>query len=239
MAGTAPKRVRLESLAAGLGVDRLARLEHGDEFLQPPRAGPRPPGVLQPVEDGVAVLARELPEEGLRLRSGIELAAQVRRDRDAPLTLIRSLPAAVVPGALDLGEPRGLHPVLGDQPLGRVAVYPRPPATTAPRREPLQETTIVERLATSVAPPEAEGALEHLGIADALETALALGDLDPHAVRVGVVVLEPRLPLGGGGEGDPRKTVVGSHAYLISESSRVEVIVSRSVCSASCLGRQL
>src|SRR5947209_20319150 len=114
-----------------LGVDRLARLEHRDELGQAPRAGGRQLGVVQTVEDRIAVLARELLEELPRLRAGIELALEVGGHAHAPLALICGVPAAVRPGPLHLGETRWAHPALADQALGRLAVDPRPSAALA------------------------------------------------------------------------------------------------------------
>jgi hypothetical protein len=67
-------------------VDRLSGLEHRDEPREPPRARLRLLGVLEPVEDRIAILATELGEERLGLRARVELALQVLGDRDAPLT---------------------------------------------------------------------------------------------------------------------------------------------------------
>ena len=55
-------------------VDRLARLEHRDELGQPPRARLGPLGVVEPVEDRVAILTAEPVEECLGLRARVELA---------------------------------------------------------------------------------------------------------------------------------------------------------------------
>lgn len=69
---------------------------------------------------------------------------------------------------------------------------------------------IIERLAPPVDPPEAERAVEHLRVAHAVDARTLLGHLDPHTVR-DVVVLEPLLPVAGGGEEDRRETVLGAH----------------------------
>jgi hypothetical protein len=64
-----------------------------------------------------------------------------------------------------------------------------------------------ECLASPVDPAEAERALEHLRVADALDGGVLLGHLDPHPFGHGVVVLQPLLPLGGRGEGKLGKPV--------------------------------
>src|SRR5436853_462774 len=63
-----------------LRVEPLARLEHGDEPCQPLGTGLGLLGVLEPVGDRVAVLAVELGEERLGLRTGVELSLEVVRD---------------------------------------------------------------------------------------------------------------------------------------------------------------
>ena len=137
----------------------------------------------------------ELGEERLGLRPGVELALEVVGHGDALLAVVGGLPAAVRLCPLDLREAGRAHPAFRDQPLGRLAVDPRPLAARAPGREPLEEVTLVECLASPVDPPEAERALEHLGIADALDAGVLLGHLDPHPLGSGVVVLQPLLPL--------------------------------------------
>src|SRR5205807_9821857 len=54
-----------------LRVERLAGLEHLDEPGQPPRARLGAAGVVEPVEDRVAVLAAELGEERGGARPGV------------------------------------------------------------------------------------------------------------------------------------------------------------------------
>ena len=61
-------------------VDRLAGLEHGDELREPPCPRLRPLGVVEPVEDRVAVLAVERLEERLGGGPCFELALGGRRE---------------------------------------------------------------------------------------------------------------------------------------------------------------
>src|SRR5262249_23369521 len=68
----------------------------------------------------------------------------------------------------------------------------------------LQEPAVVERLPAGVDPPEAEGALEHFRVADALDSSSLLGDLDPDPRRGVMVGLEPLLPLARGSKRDSR-----------------------------------
>src|SRR5437763_5190944 len=204
---------------SGLRVDRLAGLQHRDELRESARAGLRLLGVLQAVEDRVAVLTAEPEEELLRLRAGGELTLEVVGNGDSALALVGRLPAAVRLRALDLGEACRAHPAGGDEALGLLAVDLRPPAPRLSRREPLEEVVLVERLALAVDPPEAERALEHPRVAHALDAGVLLGDLEPDARRGGVVRLQPLLPLAGGSEEDGRKAIAHARRRLADRVS--------------------
>src|SRR5947209_4343983 len=95
------------------------------------------PGVGQPVQDRVAVLAAEPLERHPRGGPRVELALEILGNPAARLALVCRLPAAVGLGALDLRQPRRAHPPVRDQPFGCLAIDPRPPAARASRREAL------------------------------------------------------------------------------------------------------
>src|SRR4051794_5292460 len=139
-----------------LGVKLLPRLEHLDELREPPRPRLGPLGVLQAIEDRVAVLAVQAGEERLRPRSRVELAPEVVGDGHRRLPGVGRRPAAVGLRGLGLGQAARAHPALGDQPLGLLAVDLRPLAARRARAEALQEPLLVQRLAPAVDPPEAD-----------------------------------------------------------------------------------
>src|SRR5262245_42788965 len=198
------------------GVDRFARLEHGDELCQAPGARLGLLGVLEPVEDRVAVLAAEPGEECLRRRPRVELALEIIRDRGAALAGVGGVPAAVRLGALDLGVSSGPHSPLGDQLLRLGPIDLRPPPARPTRRIPLEEVALVERFAAAVYPAEAERDLNRLGVKDGLDARVLLGHLDPYPVRYGVMVLEPLLPLSARAERHHGKAVVSAHADRVN-----------------------
>src|SRR2546423_14427481 len=105
---------------SGLRVDRLAGLQHRDEFRESARAGLRLLGVLQAVEDRVAVLTAEPEEELLRLRAGGEPTPEVVGNCDSALALLGRPPAARFPRA---PGPREAPPA----PPARRRPGPRPP----------------------------------------------------------------------------------------------------------------
>src|SRR4051794_4567491 len=84
-------------------VKRLPAPEHADELLEPARARLGPLGVVEAVEDRVAVRAVEGREVGRRDGVGVELGLEIRRHLDAAGRRVGGIPAAVGLGALDLG----------------------------------------------------------------------------------------------------------------------------------------
>ena len=78
------------------------RAQHRDVLLDAPRAGFRPLGVLNAVEDRVAVGAVERAEERARLRIGVERALEVVGDGGGPRARVGGIPSAVGFRALDL-----------------------------------------------------------------------------------------------------------------------------------------
>src|SRR5947208_15169431 len=77
---------------------------------------------------------------------------------------------------------------------------------------------LVQRQALPVDPAKAQRAVQHLRIAHALDTRALLSDLDPHSVCRGMVVLELALPVGGGGEEHPPRTVILTHLSRLAFS---------------------
>src|SRR5437660_11519731 len=75
-------------------MQRLARLQHLNELLQPSLARLRLLGIVQSVENRIAVLAVERLKELLGTGTCNQGRLQVRGDRDRPLGCVRSLPPA-------------------------------------------------------------------------------------------------------------------------------------------------
>ncbi len=188
-------------------MDRLAALEHRDEFAQAALAGLGSLRLVEAVEDRVAVGAVELGEEGGRCGAGVELTPKVVGDLGGAGALVGGLPAAVGFGRLDLGQPGRPDRAALEQTFALLAIELRPATARAARGEALEEVLVVEAALLAVDPAEAEGQLECLGIGDARLRRPLLGDLQPGARGALAVLLQPGLELRGPGEEEDRQLV--------------------------------
>jgi hypothetical protein len=100
-----------------LWVDGLTSGEHRDVLLEAAGARLGASGGCEPVEDRVAVLAREPLEHGGRPRLLPERGFEVVRHLDRGRASVGVLPGAFLLRAFDRVKARGAHPALGDQPL--------------------------------------------------------------------------------------------------------------------------
>src|SRR3954447_13505140 len=135
-------------------VDLLAALEHADELPQAALPGLGLLGLVQPVEDRIAIGAIQIGEGFAGGVAAIELTLEVGGDRGGSLPRVGGIPAPVGPGGLDLGQSGSAHPPGGDQRLGLLAVDPGPAAAGPPRREALEEVPLVQRPLLAVDPAE-------------------------------------------------------------------------------------
>src|SRR5918994_359491 len=107
---------------------------------------------------------------------------------------VGSVPPAVRLRPLDFGQPRRSHPSLLDERRDPVPVALRPVAPRAPGREALEVVVVVEPPGLAVDPPVAECNLDGLGVGDRPLARCLLGELEPDALRLGVVSVQPSLP---------------------------------------------
>src|SRR5689334_6148097 len=92
-------RARRPTASAGgratLGMERLAACQHLDELSDAPGPSVGALRRFDPVQDGVAVLAAELPEHGVCAWVGAQCSCEVGRDLDALASRVRGVPATV------------------------------------------------------------------------------------------------------------------------------------------------
>ncbi len=116
-------------------MDGLAPGQHVHGGGDAPRPGLGPPGGVEPVEDGITVLAAEAIEH--RPRPGVRLQRldQVGRHLDGGQAGVGGRPPAVGPGLLDGGQPGGVRAAAFDQALGQADVATGPGTLPRPGRE--------------------------------------------------------------------------------------------------------
>src|SRR5215211_2230141 len=198
-------------LAAFLRVRRLAAREHRDELLDPPRTRVGSLRRRHAIEDRVAVLLREVLEEGLRLRLGGQRGREIRRHLDRRRPGVGGLPASVALRTLDLRETGRMHAALGGQTFRNPDVPLRPRAALSPRREPLLVRRLVAAANLAVDPPVAERLVERLVVREARRRLRALlREDEPDAVHVGVMLRQPLAPRRGVAHDQLR--LLGAHA---------------------------
>ena len=197
-------------------VDAFAAREHRHERRDSPGAGRRALGILDAVEDGVAVAAVERVEEGAGGGIAVELAGEVLGHLGGALRLIRGVPATVRAGALDLAQSGRLHLAALDQELGLGAVDLRPPAAASAGNEALHPVVGVERLLLAVDPAEADRHLQRLRVGDGLDAAALAGDLQPDALAPLRLAGEPLTPGLPAGERERRVGLLGHAGTVVA-----------------------
>src|SRR5581483_11619492 len=174
---------------------RLAAREHRHELRNLASTSLGPLHRLDAMQNRVAVLAGEPPEHDLRLRFSRERSCQVVGHAGRRGARVGSLPTPVGFCALDLGDPRSVHPALADQPLGECRVALRPAAPCPSGRETLKVRSLVATANLTVDPPETDRLLERLVVAQARRRGSAfLRQYEHDARAIGVVAPEPLTP---------------------------------------------
>src|SRR5881396_2016153 len=107
-------------------MESLARLQHLNELPEPPLARLRLLGVVQSVENRIAVLAVERLKEFLCTGTCRQGRAQITGDGDCPLGCVRGLPPAVALCRVHLRLARRHESPLSAQTLDRRTVDLRP-----------------------------------------------------------------------------------------------------------------
>ena len=196
-------------------MNALARLEHGDELRQPAGARLGPLGVLQAVQDGVAIAAVERVEERAAPRGSASAAARSsgttrcsgrrRRRSQRPSARARSTSASpagcIAPGAISASA-------LARLTFDHFAARP-------PRHEALDEWVSSRLAHLRVDPAVAERGLQRLGVRDAGDARAAAGEADPHALgERSSLRRQDGLPRGARGELALRRRGGGAHAMV-------------------------
>src|SRR2546428_5486772 len=142
----------------------LARLQHLNELLQPSLARLRLLGVLQSVENRIAVLAVERLKELLCMGTCNQSRLQITRDGDRPLGCVRSLPPAVALCGFHLRLARPRESPLGSQTVDRRTVDLGPLAARAAACEALPPPSLLAGCRLPIDPSITEGSLEGLRV---------------------------------------------------------------------------
>src|ERR1700730_18656579 len=103
-------------------IDRFALDQHRDIFSDPGGAGLRLFGVVDPVQDRVAVGAIKRFEKALRLLASCQRRAEILRHYSRALWRVSRVPAPVLFGAFNLAQTRRTHAVPIDQLQGPGAI---------------------------------------------------------------------------------------------------------------------
>ena len=137
-------------------MDGFAARQHPDKFFDLGGARFRLIGVVNAVENCVAVGAGERGEESGGWRVFVESDLKIVRDRGLALGRVGGLPSAIGFGALYFSMSGGMHAALGDQLLGLGPVDFRPFAAGRARGKSNQPELAVVGLKLTVDPAVAE-----------------------------------------------------------------------------------
>jgi hypothetical protein len=184
-------------------VHGLAPGQHVHELSEAARAGLRPLGGLQPIQDGVPVLAGQGLEHRCRVGTVGQRRREIIRDLDGGRAGVGGIEPAVGTGPLDRGQPRRVHPALLDQPPDVRHVASRPRAACGPWGEALAVGRPAAGSADlAVDPAEAQRLVQRLGVDQGGRFGGALARQgQPDSGGVGVVLVQPTAPPGGIGHG--------------------------------------
>ena len=179
---------------------RLAAREHRHELRDLASTSLGALHRLDAMQNRVAILAGEPTEHRLRRRFSLKRSCQVVGHAGLRGASVGGLPTPVGRCALDLGDPRSLHPAFADQPLGECRVPLRPAAPWPPWRETLKVRSLVAAANLTVDPPEADRLLEGLVVGEARRREARrrgralLRQYEHDARPIGVVAPEPLTP---------------------------------------------
>ena len=124
-------------------------------------------------------------------------------------------------GPFDLGEAGRVHATLADQPFDDRHVALRPRAAGAARREAAGVGGVVCAAKLTVDPAIAQGFFECFVVGEARRVGRTLlRQLEPHASRLSVVLVEPAAP--GAGVRDDERRKVSCHTESLPEPAGID-----------------
>src|SRR5262249_21744814 len=148
-----------------------------DESGEPPLASLLALGAHHPMRRRPPVPGRLSLEVGPRLLVAAESARERGREFDRRL-LERVDPGPVLVARFVGRQARPRHAAGFDQPLDVADVHPAPDALRLPRAEANREAVVVQAMADTVDPPEAERFVERLPVGEAAIRRMGLEDPD-------------------------------------------------------------
>jgi len=187
---------RVSARPSGLpGKARLAPRQPIDQVLNSASAHLRSPRLGDFTHQCVPVLGRQELERGLR--SGGESQRCRKADPNLPGRPGngRSFPAPIGASPRYRGQSRRLHPPLLGQPADVPDVARGPAAAVASRGEPVSIGELIPALNLTVDPTLAESLIERLRVAEGGRSGVPLlGQHQPYASRIGMVLVQPTSP---------------------------------------------
>ena len=141
-------------------MERLARDQHRDELLDPGNPGFRLLGVVNPIQDRIAIGAVECFEKRAGLFVPGQRGTKIVGHLGRALRRIGGIPAPVLFGALDLAQSGRPHPFQFHQLKRASAIFLRPFAGGLPRREAHQPIFFVEGFELAVDPAVAQRGID-------------------------------------------------------------------------------
>ncbi len=202
-------------------IDSLLFVEHCHKLLNATRTCFLSFGVVDPVQNRVPVLAAETLEECLGLRIRLQPLLKIVWYLHIPRRGICILPPPVSFRRFNRFYSRGSHPALCAQLTYSLAVYHRPLASGSARCKPLQPESFVKRGGLPIDPPIAECDIQRVRARNGLYSCIFLSQLEPDAVRCGMVLFQPSLKVRLRGKEEDRKLFLHRLTSCVSNQVRV------------------
>src|SRR6185295_15453365 len=179
-------------------VKLLAFLQHRDIGADARLAGLGFLGRLDSPKDRVPVGPAQRLEKRGGFRIAIELGLKLRSNRRSARRVVGALPSSVDFGALDLGEPSGVHAAVLYQSQGLFAIDFGPNALRSPWQDSLQPGFFVLREFQSIDPAVAEEHVQSFRVSHRFYSRILFGNAQPEPRRLAMVLVQPRSEVGLG-----------------------------------------